>query len=133
MPPNRAWSSEAHRWLRYAEEDLAAAHLMLASLQVFPKQACYHAQQAAEKALKSVLVAHGIPFPRTHDLLALARLLPLDDASLIAGLDLGDLSTWVVTARYPMDPEEATTPEAHGAVAMAELLCERIRRRMPTA
>jgi len=34
----------------------------------------FHAQQTVEKALKSVLVCHGIVFPRTHDLIELLGL-----------------------------------------------------------
>jgi HEPN domain-containing protein len=35
----------------------------------------FHLQQAVAKALKSVLCAHGIPYPRTHSILALLDLL----------------------------------------------------------
>ena len=130
MPPDAGISLDGLRWFRYAEEDLASARLLLASLSVFPKQSCYHAQQAAEKSLKALLIARKIVFPKTHDLLALARLLTPDDASVVAGIDLGDLTTWVVTARYPMDPEEATASDAHGAIGMVDILIERIRIRL---
>jgi HEPN domain-containing protein len=33
-----------------------------------PNQTVFHAQQAAEKAIKAVLLEHKIRFPRTHDL-----------------------------------------------------------------
>lgn len=32
------------------------------------RQACFHAQQAVEKALKAVLAVYGIPVRKTHDL-----------------------------------------------------------------
>jgi HEPN domain-containing protein len=35
----------------------------------------FHAQQAAEKAIKSVLAAHSIEYPRTHNLALLVDLL----------------------------------------------------------
>jgi hypothetical protein len=38
--------------------------------------ACFHAQQATEKALKALLVALGIDFPRSHALERLLALLP---------------------------------------------------------
>jgi HEPN domain-containing protein len=39
---------------------------------------CFHAQQAAEKALKAVLIAKGIPPPKTHNIRILLDLLPQD-------------------------------------------------------
>ncbi|MCY4615587.1 MAG: HEPN domain-containing protein [Chloroflexi bacterium] len=38
--------------------------------------ACFHSQQAAEKALKAALVLEGIEFPYVHDLTRLRNLLP---------------------------------------------------------
>lgn len=53
-------------WLREAEEDLDAARSLLA--RPAPKHACFFAQQAAEKALKSVLLHRIANIPKTHDL-----------------------------------------------------------------
>ena len=36
-----------------------------------PEHRLFHAQQAAEKALKGVFVARNLLFPRTHDIKAL--------------------------------------------------------------
>ena len=38
--------------------------------------ACFHSQQAAEKAMKGALVLEGIEFPYVHDLRRLRNLLP---------------------------------------------------------
>lgn len=51
-------------WLRQARNDLALA--TLARDNGFLAQACYHASQAAEKALKGALLELGIEPPRTH-------------------------------------------------------------------
>ena len=59
---------ETRRWLRYAQEDLLAAEAMLAATRARPRHVCWLAQQAAEKAIKAVLVFLQIDFPRTHDL-----------------------------------------------------------------
>ena len=40
-------------------------------------QLAFHAQQAAEKALKAVLIERAVRFPRTHDLEALTELVRL--------------------------------------------------------
>ena len=67
---------EAHRWLRFAEEDLTAAHALLDHGSATPRHVCWLAQQAAEKAIKSLLVFLEIDFPRRHDLDFLRNLLP---------------------------------------------------------
>jgi uncharacterized protein len=59
---------DEHVWLRYAEEDLEAAERMVAGRGWAPRIACFHAQQAAEKALKAVLVHEGLPLQFTHNL-----------------------------------------------------------------
>jgi HEPN domain-containing protein len=47
---------ETRRWLRYARQDLVAAEAMLGRVDMWPRHACWLAQQAAEKAIKSVSV-----------------------------------------------------------------------------
>ena len=64
-------------WLRYAISDLKLA-CVARPTEVLLEALCFHAQQAAEKALKSVLVANDIPFPKTHNLRTLLDLLPED-------------------------------------------------------
>ena len=41
------------QWFRYAEEDLTTAETFLGHPRVPPRQACWFAQQSAEKASKS--------------------------------------------------------------------------------
>ncbi len=42
---------EAREWLRYAAEDLETAEMLARASSPKPKQALFHAQQAAEKSL----------------------------------------------------------------------------------
>lgn len=67
---------EAQRWLRYSIDDLVTAELVLGNSKAAPRQACLLAQQAAEKALKAVLIFESVEFPKTHDLDALRNLVP---------------------------------------------------------
>jgi HEPN domain-containing protein len=60
-------------WLELAFEDLAAARYLAADPTLAARLAAGHAQQAAEKALKAVIVASGREPPRSHDLVALAH------------------------------------------------------------
>ncbi len=101
---------EAQRWLRFADEDLDAAQRLLADRSSAPRHVCWHAQQAAERALKAALVLEKIDFPYTHDLNALRNLLPDSWPVRADDADLADLTGWVVQARYPGEwPEPSAT------------------------
>ena len=61
----------------------------------------FHAQQAAEKALKAILVYRGIDYPRTHNLRVLSRLLQGGGFEVPPGVDdLNALSPYGTAARY---------------------------------
>ncbi len=107
------------RWLRYAAEDLTTAETLLAQVHVPPRQACWHAQQAAEKALKAVLIFSQIDFRRTHNLNVLRDLLPESWQLKTALPNLKDLNRWAVEARYPEKMREATDKDASEAVEQA--------------
>ncbi len=101
-PPDRSGPPRHFEWLDHASSDLAIGQLALGRVGVRQEMVCFHAQQAAEKAMKAVLVARKIPFPFTHDLdLLVARLtqagIPLTDALA----DAGRLTPYAVEARYP--------------------------------
>ena len=112
-------AAEARRWLEYAQEDLASAAAMVEGVIGVPRQACWLAQQAAEKAMKSALVFLRAEFPRTHDLDVLRAILPNDWRTSMEHVDLAELSEWSVEARYPGDWPEATASDAGRAVALA--------------
>ena len=96
-------AADVRLWMAYAEQDLAAAQRMLADGAFAPRQAAYFGQQAAEKAVKAVLVAAGVEVPRTHDLTRLVGLAPLGAAVAATGADLEALSDMATGARYPDD------------------------------
>ena len=115
--------AETARWLRYAEEDLITAETLLAQPHIPPRQACWHAQQAAEKALKAVLIFLQIDFPRTHDLNVLRSLVPNSWHFKTAHPNLARLTDWVADARYPGDVPEPTKAEAITTVKHARAVC----------
>ncbi len=53
-------------WVQRARSDLLLAQVALVTPGVLCEDACFHAQQCAEKALKGLLSQMSIPFPRTH-------------------------------------------------------------------
>lgn len=83
---------ETHSWLRYAQEDLAAARAMLETEDILPRHVCWLAQQAGEKVIKAVLVYLQIDFPRSHDLDLLRNLIPEDWALHDEFPDLAELT-----------------------------------------
>ena len=106
---------EAERFLRLARRDQAAFAALLHVATVDPAVACFHAQQAAEKALKAVMCLHGLEFRRTHDLEALAGMLgniavapPVDDH------DLRCLTPYAVEFRYDDEAIHLISGEAAG-------------------
>ncbi|HEY4875935.1 MAG TPA: HEPN domain-containing protein, partial [Puia sp.] len=65
---------EFEKWIKKAEGDLYNVELLLKSENCQTDICCFHAQQAAEKYLKSYLVRYNIDFPKTHDLIELMNL-----------------------------------------------------------
>ena len=113
--------AEALRWLRYATEDLELGERLAVDGTVSSRYACWHFQQAAEKALKAALVLEGIAFPHTHDLNLLCALVP---DSWFLGEErpnLHDLTDMAVETRYPGQWGEQTAEEARRASADARL------------
>ncbi len=87
-------------WLEEAKEEQATAmHLYEAGRHA---HACFHAQQAAEKAFKALIIFHRKIVHRSHDLLELYSevkdCLELD-AEVVEGL--AELSAYYTQARYP--------------------------------
>ena len=74
----------ARTWLRSAERDVAVA-LLVCDAQ--PALAAFHAQQAAEKALKAVVIALTDDHARTHSAGALVGELRLLGIAFEAGVE----------------------------------------------
>ena len=94
--------------------------------------ALYHAQQAAEKALKNFLVLHAVKYPLTHNLRELLRLaLPFDASLEEEILPALDLTLFATRYRYPGDPVEPDVPQGRQYLALGRAACEGIERRIP--
>ena len=57
-------SESVERWVAFAAEDLHAAKILFA--EGVWNQACFHAQQCVEKALKGLIVRLGKGAPHEH-------------------------------------------------------------------
>jgi len=81
---------------------------------------CFHAQQAAEKAIKAVLIRHRIRFPYVHDLAALLTLLEQTTGNLPDSVREAErLTQFAVEARYPGAAPPVGENEYHEAVRLA--------------
>ena len=114
---------DAKVWLRYAVDDLGVAKHLFNTY--YPKPLsiiCYHCQQAAEKAVKSLIVLYGSQggMPKKHDIFLL-----LNQIRNMANIDekfydyADILSPYGVAMRYP---NELVLEERHAerALAMAD-------------
>ena len=106
-------------WMRFAHSDLAVAR-QSSTPGVLRETLCFHAQQAAEKSIKAVLIHCGIPFPKVHAIERLIDLLPPEVGrtdELIASAQLTDYAT---ALRYPGHGEPVTKDEYREALRLAE-------------
>lgn len=109
MTPQR---EEAERFMRLARRDEAAFLALLVSATVDFAVACFHAQQAVEKALKAVMFLHGLEFRRTHDLEELAGTLADEGINIpLDGDELRRLTPYAVEFRYDDEPMPLVSPE----------------------
>jgi HEPN domain-containing protein len=92
---------EALRLLRLARRDRDTFNLLLPLPEAGLAALGFHAQQAAEKALKAVAVLLGLEVLRTHDLAALGQAILDSGMALPLTVDqLRSLNTFAVEYRY---------------------------------
>jgi HEPN domain-containing protein len=124
----RQWS-EARRWLARVDDDLPAAEALLGLALPAVGVAAFHCQQAAEKMAKAVLIALHVSPPKLHDTAELGRRIKAHHAALGEGFgELGGLTRWYVSARYP----EAGIEDVPSVEDMRDVLLRlhRLRRRI---
>ena len=72
--PSESFDPDSPRdWLLHAESDLIMARDPRPG--VFYESLCFHAQQAAEKAIKAVIKQQGVDFPYVHNIVKLIAIL----------------------------------------------------------
>jgi HEPN domain-containing protein len=82
MPHDPARVAEVRSWLAKASEDLRAAEFESAAEPPLSADVAFHAQQAAEKAMKGYLDWHDRTFPKTHNLVELGETCAALDPSI---------------------------------------------------
>jgi HEPN domain-containing protein len=121
-------------WVRKAEGDFLSASVLLKMGRRCPAEVvCFHAQQCAEKYIKSLLVLRGHAFPRTHDIGQLIAQLPPALRPALAEPERHRLTSYAVLARYPGDHESPTIASARAALKNARLVRAHCRKLLPPA
>ncbi|MFQ5658455.1 MAG: HEPN domain-containing protein [Candidatus Methylomirabilales bacterium] len=122
------WWMQSQRDLRHAEHALSDGDL---------EWAAFAAQQAAEKAVKAVILAHGGE-PWGHLITGLVEALPEDLSAPLAVVEAANrLDKHYIPTRYPNGFSEGypgklyTAGEAKGAIADAEIIAAFCRGHVP--
>ena len=133
MPDDTARLEDAHAWLTKADLDLRAADLELRTPDLaLWGDVTFHAQQAAEKALKALLAWHDQPFRKTHSIEELGRRCVAIAPELSSAVDGAvPLTAYAWKFRYPGDVGEPNRDEAERALHIARTLVEAIERLLP--
>ncbi len=107
---------EARRWFRQAQADLEVARALRSG--GYYAAACFHSQQAAEKALKAVLYSQGSRVVLGHSARELAlRCEGLDPAFADLRESAALLDQFYIPTRYPNGlPSPAVPSETYTAV-----------------
>ncbi|MCY3829098.1 MAG: HEPN domain-containing protein [Rhodospirillaceae bacterium] len=133
MPPDRFPPDDPREWLNRARSNLLRAKNHIPG--VYLEDLCLDAQQAAEKAIKGVMILRGIEFPYIHDLRLLLGTLEASGETIEPDLlRAGNLSRYASATRYPfadLPISEAEYREAveiaGNVVSWAERLCGEVR------
>ena len=109
-------------WLAKADEDFEFARANFEEGKRFFAQISFHFQQAAEKYLKSYIIAHELEFLKIHDLPLLLKICLSKDSSFeVLQEDCEFLTTFYIDARYPAHwPTQFSLQETQKAFKSAE-------------
>lgn len=118
-PHERYGPDDPREWMNRARSNLRRAHDRTPG--TYLEDLCFDAQQAAEKAIKAVLLGRAIDFPFVHDLAELTGILEAD------GLEIPEvvrraarLTQYATSTRYPGLDEPVTDSDYEEAVELAE-------------
>jgi len=114
LPPD-----DSQEWLNRARSNLIRARSEAAG--VYIEDLCFDTQQAAEKAVKAVLVHSGLPFPHVHDLASLLTLVEKSGCKVSASVkQAAGLARFAVLAPHPGLDEPVSREEYEDPVRLAE-------------
>ncbi len=123
---------EALPWLGKADSDLRTAQAALALDPPETETAAFHCQQAVEKCLKALLVAHDVDPPRVHDLAVLLEMCA-DQGHDLTGFRAAilDLNPFAVQFRYPSEEVAPEEEEVQEGLETAESIRRQVESLLP--
>jgi len=90
-------------------------------LGIYLEDLCFNAQQAAEKAIKALLIQHDVEFPYVHDLAGLLTLLERAGHEIPESIRQAErLTRFAVFTRYPGLAPPISCEEYQEALVFAE-------------
>ena len=128
-PPERFEPDDPREWLNRARSNLALAKSRAPG--AYLEDLCFEAQQAAEKAVKAMLISLNVEYPYVHDLAHLLTM--LEDAGECVPDNVrkaGELTTFATLTRYPGPARPITEREYIAAVETAEAVVQWVGERM---
>lgn len=121
MPPKRRDLTDPSEWLRRAHSNLARAKADRTLPEILYEDLCFDAQQAAEKAIKAVLVQRNVAFPKNAAIMDLPTLLHESGYAVPEQIrQCGILTEYAVESRYPGVFEEVLQADYTEAVELAD-------------
>jgi HEPN domain-containing protein len=132
MQSDAARLADTRAWLAKARTDLRSAEHALAASPPLAEDVAFHAQQAAEKAMKALLTWHDVPFRKTHSREELGQQCVAVEPTPLALVDqAAPLTEYAWRFRYPGEDAPPTPEEVDGALQTARAVVAAVSERLP--
>ena len=119
--PERFPPDDPREWLRRARSNLTLARNRVPDVEL--EDLCFEAQQAAEKAIKTVMISRNIDFPYVHNVSLLLSMLEEHGISVPNAVRRAvRLTPYAVDTRYPGVAGPVNEHEYLDAVDIAEIV-----------
>ncbi|MCY3669215.1 MAG: HEPN domain-containing protein [Gemmatimonadetes bacterium] len=122
-PPERFPPDDPREWLNRAKSSFAMAKNRVPD--AYLEDLCFGAQQAAEKAIKAVMISRNIDFPYVHDLALLLSILEKDGENVPDEVRRATILTpYAVDIRYPSIEQPVSEQDYRDAIEIAEAVIQ---------
>ena len=122
-PPERFSPDDPREWLNRARSSFAMASNRVPD--AYLEDLCFGAQQAAEKAIKAVMISRNIDFPYVHNLALLLSILEEDGENVPSEVRCATrLTPYAVDIRYPSVEQPVSEQDYREAIVIAEAVIQ---------
>ncbi len=119
-------------WLERSQADLQGAEVALAGEPLITEHACFHSQQAVEKALKAFLAHREVDFAWTHQIGPLLGLCAEEEGAFTQFVATAvPLTEYAVRFRYPFPGSPPSLERARAALDTAREVFQFVVDRLP--